>query len=86
MGVLKPECRKKLKKKKDFTCHLRSRRLGLTAVLFNSSDTLGSKKLDKRTDSGEGKEGGCIIEAEGGDIKNVSLNIRLSRLIVADLS
>lgn len=68
-GVLKAECREKLekkkekegerkKKKKDFTCHLHSTRLGLTAVLFNSSDTLAAKKLDKRTDSEEGKEGG----------------------------
>lgn len=67
VGVLKARVQEEAKKKreregkKDFTCHLHSTRLGLTAVLFNSSDTLAAKKkkkLDKRTDSEEGKEGG----------------------------
>lgn len=38
------------RERKDFTCHLHSRREGLTAVLFNSSDTLTVQKLDIQMD------------------------------------
>lgn len=54
VAVLNPESRKEGKKKEDFTCHLHSWRAGLTAVLFNSSDTLAVKSwANKWTERGE---------------------------------
>lgn len=52
----------KKKKKKDFTCHLHSWRVGLTAVLFNPSD-VRNVKLDKPLVGTKGTEE--VTQSEG---------------------